>query len=289
MYMYINPCGSQSKLYWTALMRANKPSTVCLFALVHLIFSCRLYMYIHVYSGFLIMCLCTLTTHITGDTFSTPPNSPSVRRSTSSSSGPGSQKDKDSMTSYEKAVDLNPTGVWKDESKINHTMPHHVSSPPLKQQPPLSSPPANLLPGYPNVEIVNSSPAAVRVGFFDATVEATNPGELPGSSQGREDVITTPPHASNSSVNKKPVSLTGLARLFGSSHDSTPRLVRPTHDTRETRSTSPRGRSIEEVDRGREKMYVPQDRASQRKGSTTTSQFSLLSVSLVVHVLQRAQ
>lgn len=212
-----------------------------------------------------------------GDTFSTPPNSPSVRRSTSSSSGPGSQKDKDSMTSYEKAVDLNPTGVWKDESKINHTMPHHVSSPPLKQQPPLSSPPANLLPGYPNVEIVNSSPAAVRVGFFDATVEATNPGELPGSSQGREDVITTPPHASNSSVNKKPVSLTGLARLFGSSHDSTPRLVRPTHDTRETRSTSPRGRSIEEVDRGREKMYVPQDRASQRKGSTTTSQFSLLS------------
>ena len=43
IYMYKNPNGSQSKLCWTALMRANKFETavrITLFALVHLIFSC---------------------------------------------------------------------------------------------------------------------------------------------------------------------------------------------------------------------------------------------------------
>lgn len=208
-----------------------------------------------------------ITTLYVGDTFSTPPNSPPPRSSTSSD--PDGQKDKVSLTSYEKAVNLNPTSSWKDGGKINHTMPQHVSSP-VKHQPPLSSPPANLLPGYPNVEIINSSPAAVRVGFFDATVEATKAGELPGSSNVRESVITTPPH---SSVKKAVTSLTGS---FGSSQDSGSRIVKPARDVR---SSSPR--SIEDVDREREKMYVPLGKSvPKRKGSGTLSQFSILSVSL---------
>ena len=39
-YIHVYPCGSQNKLCWTALMRANELSAVCLFALVCLIFSC---------------------------------------------------------------------------------------------------------------------------------------------------------------------------------------------------------------------------------------------------------
>lgn len=203
-----------------------------------------------------------------GETFSTPPNSPPPRSSTSSD--PDNQKDKVSLTSYEKAVNLNPTTSWKDVGKVNHTMPQHVTSP-VKHQPPLPSPPANLLPGYPNVEIVHSSPAAVRVGFFDATIETTNAGELPGSPHARDSVITTPPH---SSVNKKAV--TSLTGSFGSSHDGAPRSEKRAHDVRDRRSSSPR--SIEEVDREREKMYVPLGKSvPKRKGSGSPSQFSILS------------
>ena len=190
----------------------------------------------------------------TGDQFSTPPNSPPPRLGSSSSNQPG---DKHSVTSYEKAVGLN--SVWKGEEKTHHqTMPEHVSSPVKQQALPLATPPpANLLPDYPNVEIVHSSPAAVRVGFFDARVEATNTSELPGISHGghgdggREGVITTPP--------KKPA---------GSSQ--------------ERHSSSPRATSIEEADRERGRAYAPVIDISaytQRKASATPSQFSVLSVS----------
>ena len=218
-----------------------------------------------------------------GVTFTTPPNSPTLNPKNSvegSSDTESSRTDKDSLTSYEKAVIMNPSAVLLKEDggkTVTCAMPQHVSSP-VKLRPPLSSPPADLLPGYPNIEIVNSSPAAVRVGFFDASVEATNPGQLPGSSsQPRDGVITTPPHLS-SSVTKKTVSLTGLAGLTGSSHDGAPGQVKP---TRETRSISPRARSIEEVDKEREKMYVPKGSSWQekRKASATPSQLSLISVS----------
>ena len=245
-------------------------------------------MYVHV-------CSYSLKIFITGDTFSTPPNSPPPRASSSSAaSNPDSQRggDKDSLTSYEKAVNLN--SVWKEEPKTNHAMPQHVSSP-VTHHPPPSTPPANLLPGYPNIAIVDSSPAAVRVGFFDTTVETTPPGELPGSthgpSGGREGVgvITTPPHSANSSTASK----TSLAGSFGFSvtRSDSPKLQKPTsHDSRETRSSSPRSRSIEEVDRDREKLYAPLDTHSQpatkRKSSVTPSQFSVLSVSVwPVHTL----
>ena len=189
-----------------------------------------------------------------GDQFSTPPNSPPPRTGSSSSSN-AALSDKQSITSYEKAVVLN--SVWKDDGKTHHqAMPQHVSSP-VKHQPPLPTlpPPANLLPDYPNVEIVNSSPAAIRVGFFDARVEATNTAELPGSSQqGRgewEEVITTPPLASTS---KKP--------------------------SQERRSTSPRATSIEEADREIGKAYAPiLDVSDKRRASATPSQFSVISVS----------
>ena len=235
-------------------------------------------------------CVYSFTLFIAGDTFSTPPNSPPPRVSTSSTaSNPDNQKDrdkdKDSLTSYEKAVNL--SSVWKDEAKTNHAMPQHVSSP-VTHHPPPSTPPANLLPGYPNIAIVDSSPAAVRVGFFETTVETTNPGELPGSSHGpsggREGVgvITTPPHSANSLTSK-----TSLAGSFGFSltRSDSPKLQKPTsHDSRETRSASPRNRSIEEVDRDREKMYAPLDTPSRpmtkRKSSATPSQFSILSVSV---------
>ena len=219
-----------------------------------------------------------------GVTFTTPPNSPTLnppRNSVEGSSDTESSRtDKDSLTSYEKAVTMNPSAALLKEDggkTATWTMPQHVSSP-VKLHPPLSSPPADLLPGYPNVEIVNSSPAAVRVGFFDASVETTNPGQLPGSSsQPRDGVITTPPHLS-SSVTKKPVPLTGLAGLAGSSHNGAPGQAKP---TRETHSISPRARSIEEVDKEREKMYVPKGSFWQekRKASATPSQLSLLSVS----------
>ena len=250
------------------------------------------FVHVHVH---ICTCACTVCVHvytysfpifITGDTFSTPPNSPPPRASTSSAaSNPDSQRDKDkvSLTSYEKAVNLN--SVWKEDAKTNHAMPQHVSSP-VTHHPPPSTPPANLLPGYPNIAIVDSSPAAVRVGFFDTTVETTNPGELPGSthgsSGGREGagVITTPPHSANSSTASK-TSLAG----FSLTRSDSPKLQKPTsHDSRETRSSSPRSRSIEEVDIDREKMYAPLDttsrQATKRKSSATPSQFSVLSVSV---------
>ena len=150
----------------------------------------------------------------------------------------------------------------KVQQQQHQAMPQHVSSPVKPQAPALTTPPpTNLLPDYPNVEIVNSSPAAIRVGFFDARVEATNSSELPGSSTqhgegGREGVITTPP-----STNKKPAAF-----------------------TQERRSTSPRATSIEEADRGRGTAYAPMIDAllfTQRKASATPSQFSVLSVSVL--------
>ena len=118
-----------------------------------------------------------------GDAFSTPPNSPPPRNTSTTSAGHPDHHQRErqpSLNSYEKAVNLN--AVCSEETKTNHAMPHHISSPVRQQLPtPL---PSNLLPDYPNVAIVNSSPAAVRVGFFEPKVEATNPGELPGSTQG---------------------------------------------------------------------------------------------------------
>lgn len=148
----------------------------------------------------------------------------------------------------------------------HQAMPQHVSSPVKHQPPPPTlSPPTNLLPDYPNVEIVASSPAAIRVGFFDSRVEATNSSELPGSSQGgvrgeRERVITTPPLAS---TNKKPTA--GLSQ--------------------ERRSSSPRATSIEEADKERGRAYAPLlDISDRRKASATPSQFSVLSVSPLSYI-----
>ena len=240
---------------------------------------------------------------ITGDMFSTPPNSPPPRSSTTSSasvtlsSHPDTDHHQGLITrSYEKAVNFN--SVWKDDSnKPGHVMPQHVSSP-VKQQSPLSPPPpppTNLLPDYPNVAIVNSSPATIRVGFFDTTVEATSPGELFGTSLsgvGRDEVITTPPHMTNpstsSSAHKKPVSAAGLT---GSDHDSSPHHIPKVGmvDTSREGLPRPRARSIEEADRDRERMYVPAlDNTSfaqqtPRKASVTPSQFSVLSVSCTIH------
>jgi 5'-AMP-activated protein kinase regulatory gamma subunit len=194
---------------------------------------------------------------IQGDQFSTPPNSPPPRTGSSSSTAP---PDKLSVTSYEKAVLHN--SVWKDDAKMHHqAMPQHVSSP-VKHQPPLPTlpPPSNLLPDYPNVEIVTSSPAAIRVGFFDARVEATNSSELPGSSQPgggrgeRGEVITTPPLGSTTS--KKPAA----------------------RSSQDRRSSSPRATSIEEADRERGIAYAPFLYISdKRKASATPSQFSVIS------------
>lgn len=225
----------------------------------------------------------------TGDTFSTPPNSPppqtsSVSSSTTSSNqrlNKMSENKSSSLTSYEKAVNFNSVTDIGNNKGHRTAMPQHVSSPVKQQQLSCTHPPANLLPEYPNVAIVNSSPAAIRVGFFDSTaIEATNTGELPGTTThlvsagggggGREEVITTPPLASNtsqhtsSSVSKKPVLITGSSS--------------------ERRSSSPRARSIEEMGRERERMYAPtiEDVSSayaQRKASATPSQFSVLSVS----------
>ena len=195
-----------------------------------------------------------------GDQFSTPPNSPPPRTGSSSSST--APPDKQSVSSYEKAVVHN--SVWKDDAKMHHqAMPQHVSSP-VKYQPPLPTlpPPSNLLPDYPNVEIVTSSPAAIRVGFFDARVEATNSSELPGSSQPgggwgeRGEVITTPPLGSTTS--KKPAA----------------------RSSQDRRSSSPRAVSIEEADRERGRAYAPLlDISDKRRASATPSQFSMISVS----------
>ncbi|CAI7994415.1 5'-AMP-activated protein kinase subunit gamma-1 [Geodia barretti] len=195
---------------------------------------------------------------IQGDQFSTPPNSPPPRTGSSSSST--APPDKQSVSSYEKAVVHN--SVWKDDAKMHHqAMPQHVSSP-VKHQPPLPTlpPPSNLLPDYPNVEIVTSSPAAIRVGFFDARVEATNSSELPGSSQPgggwgeRGEVITTPPLGSTTS--KKPAA----------------------RSSQDRRSSSPRAVSIEEADRERGRAYAPLlDISDKRRASATPSQFSMIS------------
>ena len=200
------------------------------------------------------------------------------------------------MTSYEKAITTdsvwepeNPD-KWKEERKT--AMPKHITSP-VKQQLTPSSPPADLLPGYPKVEIVSTNPASVRVGFLPTSVETTNPAELPGS-QRREEVITTPPH---SSLAKKPV------KLVGSASSSAPGGAQRVAQNRNAppvivhQPSSPRTKSIEEADKEREK-YAPQDgealdevgklkkvEASPKRGkdirksSVTPSEYSTISVS----------
>ena len=97
-------------------------------------------------------------------------------------------------------------------------------------------------------------------------------------------MITTPPVASTptSYVNTKQVSATGLAGSFGGSSCNSSTSVPVTAPAPPHDEGRPRARSIEEVDRDRERMYVPiVDKLfqSSRKASATPSQFSLLSVS----------
>ena len=132
--------------------------------------------------------------------------------------------DSDSTTSYEKAV-LSSDAHWEwhtaeqdgmERGKVTtkeHVMPKHVSSPVTRlpststfttttyyRAPRLPSgepmSPTQKLQSAGGVDVVTSSPTNVRVGFFTtASIEATNPSELPGSRTDGK-VITTPPHPS---------------------------------------------------------------------------------------------
>ena len=239
-----------------------------------------------------------------GDSYSTPPDSPhtpaptkdpphpnpgspvapvSVESHLLTSSGSAGQV---SMTSYEKAIVLQPLGkvdnnsdlVKKEKEKGGKigsgscTIPPHVTSP-VKQQPFFTGPPKNLLQEYPNVDIVRSSPATIKVGFHPS-IETTHQVELPGTaaSQRINEVITTPPHptsppspsSSSSSPTKKPVTKTSSG--CSSSVDAP--------SMREPRSASP----------GSKEYNRFFQESAKRKASATPSLFSTLSVSVCVCV-----
>ena len=156
----------------------------------------------------------------------------------------------DSTTSYEKAV-LSSDALWEwqaeEEEKGDwkaareHVMPKHVTSPPSHSPPTTTTtyykaprPPELGTPGT-GIDVVQSSPTNVRVGFFPtSSIEATDPAELPGSRQDIK-VITTPPHPSTkiSSISTTPNSKSSPV------------------------SQIPRVESIEDADKKREN-YVPQ-------------------------------
>lgn len=154
----------------------------------------------------------------------------------------------DSTTSYEKAV-LSSDALWEwqaEEEEVKgdwkatreHVMPKHVTSPP-SHSPPTSyykapRPPELGTLGT-GIDVVQSSPTNVRVGFYPtSSIDATDPAELPGSRQDNK-VITTPPHPS---TRISPISTTPNSK-------SSPV------------SQIPRVESIEDADKKREN-YVPQ-------------------------------
>ena len=152
-----------------------------------------------------------------------------------------------STTSYEKAV-LSSDALWEwqaeEEEKGDwkstreHVMPKHVTSPPSHSPPTTyykAPRPPELGTLGTGIDVVQSSPTNVRVGFYPtSSIEATDPAELPGSRRDIK-VITTPPHPSTkiSSISTTPNSKSSpLAQI-------------------------PRVESIEDADKKREN-YVPQ-------------------------------
>lgn len=118
-------------------------------------------------------------------------------------------------------------------------MPKHVTSPP-SHSPPTTTyykvprPPELDTKGT-GIDIVQSSPVNVRVGFFPtSSIEATDPAKLPGSRKDSQ-VITTPPHPSTKI----------------SSFSTTP------NSKSSSASRIPRVESIEDADKKREN-YAPQ-------------------------------
>lgn len=153
----------------------------------------------------------------------------------------------DSTTSYEKAVlSSDALWEWQAEEEVKgdwkatreHVMPKHVTSP-SSHSPPTSyykAPrPPELGTLRTGIDIVQSSPTNVRVGFYPtSSIDATDPAELPGSRQDIK-VITIPPHPS---TRISPISTTPNSK-------SSPV------------SQIPRVESIEDADKKREN-YVPQ-------------------------------
>ena len=185
----------------------------------------------------------------------------------------------DSATSYEKAIlTSDALGGWhtgagnatatagKADSNnavgrdhLGHVIPRHIESPVSHGSPPaqpthpwapripeISSTDASSSSGAPGKklhgpDIVTSSPTHVRVGFYPAaSIEATNPADLPGSRSDAK-VITTPPHSASSASHGHPTSSSPSPR----GHVGDIAL-----------GSRPRAESIEDADR-RLENYVP--------------------------------
>ena len=134
------------------------------------------------------------------------------------------------------------------ESPASHSSPHvHPRALIIPEIGSSGAGSPSLIPGkqLQGPDIVTSSPTHVSVGFYPAaaSLEATNPAELPGSRGGTDGrVITTPPHSTSSHHGHAP-SPSSSSSPRGLAGDAVP-------------GSRPRAESIEDADR-RLENYAP--------------------------------